>query len=120
MRQAPALAGIGELTPGLERLGVPDEALAALPGQGQDAITDRGQPLAEIVLVQRAPLKDDAVLQPDPPDRRRIAAGALQQFAVPEHQPLGEGRRVVRIDPHDLESIDRNRGLRGGRRRRLG
>ena len=109
VRQTPSLAGIGEFTLGLEGVRVPEEALSVLPRQGQHAIAEDRQAFTEHSWIELAALQHHAILQTDLADRRRRATGAFQQHAVAEHQPLGEGARVMRIFVDDLETIDRHR-----------
>ncbi|MNE48239.1 hypothetical protein D3C80_1426890 [compost metagenome] len=119
MGQAPAFALIGEASGLAQVVGVPDEADAVVPGQGDDAAADLGQALAEIFRIKLALLQHDAVFQPHAANAGRGAARALDQHAVANDQALGEGGRVVGEGPHHLIAIDR-RARRGGGGRRGG
>ncbi|MNQ99782.1 hypothetical protein D3C85_1155320 [compost metagenome] len=125
MGQAPAFARIVEAGNGLQVGGVPDEADAVVPGQGDEAAVDLGQAFAEIFAGEFALLQHDAVFQPHAADAGGVAARAFEQHAVANDQALGEGGRVVGEGPHHLIAIDGRSGVgrggsrRGGRPRRL-
>uniref|UniRef100_A0A0N4ZGU8 LigA n=1 Tax=Parastrongyloides trichosuri TaxID=131310 RepID=A0A0N4ZGU8_PARTI len=92
--QPPAFPRIGEAGDGLQVVRTPDEADSVDPREGEDAAVLLGQAFAEILGIEFATLKHDAVLQPHAAHAGRIAAGALDQHAVADDQALGEGGRV--------------------------
>ena len=107
VREAPAFARVIERLRLLERRLVVDEADLRLPGELHDRVVPDGDPLAEILRVERLMLHHLARLELDLADPRlAVLSGALVEDAVDVLQPLGEGLPVVWIDLDDAIAGD--------------
>ncbi len=112
--EAPALAGVGELT-GQAEPEIVDEALLRLPRELNDPALEDREALGEVRARHAPPRQDAAGLEVDPPHARpAVEPGALVERTVVEDEALRERVGVVWPIADDLDAVRRNIGLGEG------
>ena len=109
--QPPPVAAVAEGSDALERVAVPDDPVALLPGQLVQPVADRRQALGEHVSGQAGRAQHGAGRGIElAQGRLEVAAGALEQPALAERQALGERLGVVGHLGQRAEGVDARRG----------
>ena len=119
--QTPSLSRIAEGSAELQTQTVVNKPQIRSPGQLQQPAAPLGDPLPEILTVQKMPFDYFPRLQADLPQARcPVQPGALIKISVTPDEPLRKCATVVGIDLDDAVSINGEVGLISSHRGRSG